>query len=1182
MEVVDETTATSITYALPDGKTFKTEVTTAPVRTKLGNEWVPIDTTLAEQGGRLRPKAIVDGAVVEISAGGSDPFVKMAVDGKSYALRWPTPLPKPTVKGSVATYTDAAGVGADLVVTALPTGFRHDVILRQRPSKPLEMRIGVEDEDLTLSKDKGGRLLLKDASKKLVASAPQPLMWDASAQGRLPFAKHAKVDVDVVAKDGGTELVLKPDHAFLAHQATIYPVLVNPATATLPLSTDIELVSSHNASNPANGTYGFIMAGTQDNLQHRVHLKFDTSSLTGATVTDAKLSMNNIDSPACGPTVGTGIQVARLTSSWDPTNLYWANKPTLTTEDASTNTKGVTPSCSTWPDTMDWNVTGIAQDWASGATNHGLVLKTPAESTVKNYRTYTAAENTESFGVPPKLVITTSGPASSPTVTGLSITPAQTVNGATVTSSLTPQLAATVADAIGGNLAGEFEVEHDPSSTGQGVGRIWSHISPSVASGEQSVVSVPAEKLSDGWNIRWRARAVNAIAATTSAWSVWQNVTVHLPAPQPNPTVGTLQVAPAHQVDGSTIVSSLTPNLLAQVSDGTAATLRAEFELEHDPAAAGQGTGQIWAGAADNVASGSQAIVTVPDNLLADGWKVRWRARATAGDRASAWSDWQLFAVDVTDPGEEPLAQTTGPVLRTDQSFTVASWLRWSDKEGNFSVAEQRGTHQAPFRLGNTPDHGLVFTMPSADAADPTIQGIQSGVEPPVGEWFHLAGTYDAATKTATLYLNGSQIGTNQLAQQTWHAETPMRIGSSMAGSVDDMKLFQRALSSTDIADLHSRTTSAVSSGSESLNELSPAAPATADAATAGKFNYEHMNTADCMNTQGDYNYFQARIQEKPYASCRSAYYYLTDYEEEDSTSKRMVKSQTRSNAFMLLAKHFGAGAFRDDDNLRFRATWVMHSYLGDTVGENIVYPAGDLKPQDIKIWMRIDEIAVEDAQGRVKISPAQMKGLNMGAGVNLKAQDPGSTCVVRKGDRQIKDVSAWYTSPEFEMTIRVDTTNPLDAPYCTILPMVAVYDKPAEESYYYLWSQYVKDENGLERFVRRKGDTVNQQWETYAPWFRCDKMAMGFGDYRHVGGCINPQAGRIFTMSKTADSNFIQAIEHIQDAMDPKVNKTTFPPLRPGHYWSQPSYPPPGEFSARNKSRTFPEIGMILRPSRW
>ncbi|MFC0863220.1 hypothetical protein ACFHYQ_13035, partial [Sphaerimonospora cavernae] len=70
VEVAEATDETSITYAQPDGKTFTTQVSAGPVRTRRGGAWVPIDTTLVEQDGTLKPKAIADGAAVEVSTGG--------------------------------------------------------------------------------------------------------------------------------------------------------------------------------------------------------------------------------------------------------------------------------------------------------------------------------------------------------------------------------------------------------------------------------------------------------------------------------------------------------------------------------------------------------------------------------------------------------------------------------------------------------------------------------------------------------------------------------------------------------------------------------------------------------------------------------------------------------------------------------------------------------------------------------------------------------------------------------------------------------------------------------------------------------------------------------------------------------------------------------------------------------
>ncbi|MFC7582370.1 DNRLRE domain-containing protein [Nonomuraea antimicrobica] len=495
---------------------------------------MPIDTTLFEHGGVLRPKAIASNASVEISTGGAGTFVRMTAHGQSYALRWPTPLPKPMVKGGVVTYTDAAGAGADLVVTVLPTGFRHDVVLRQRPSKPLELRIGVESDGLTLSEGKGGRLLLKGKDKKLVASAPQPIMWDGSAKGRLPLARHAVIDTEVVSNTGRTELVLKPDHAFLSDSKTVYPVRVDPTT-TLPSNNDLSVLSTDTADSPAYPTSNALPVGVQTGQKMRALLRFDTTSLVGKTVTDARLSMSIISAQTCGASVGQGVQAARVTGAWDENNLYWANKPAFTTEDAQINKTSI--DCASTQTPTEWNITGISQDWAAGAANHGLVLKAPTENTTIEWRMYASSDDTE-WNAPPKLVVTTSAPASSPTIANFTITPAQDVAGTTVTSSLTPQLAATVADTAGGNLTSEFEVDHDPAATGQGTGQIWAGASSAVASGSQAAVGVPAGKLADGWKVRWRARAVNAAAATASAWSSWQTATVDVP----NPTVGAFQV----------------------------------------------------------------------------------------------------------------------------------------------------------------------------------------------------------------------------------------------------------------------------------------------------------------------------------------------------------------------------------------------------------------------------------------------------------------------------------------------------------------------------------------------------------------------------------------------------------------------------------------------------------------
>ncbi|MEV4583359.1 DNRLRE domain-containing protein [Nonomuraea jabiensis] len=1123
VEVTSQTTESSITYAQPDGRMLRTEITAGPVRTRQGGAWVPVDATLVEQAGKLKPKAIVEGVVVEVSTGGVDPFVKMSADGKSYALRWPTPLPKPTVKGSVATYTDAAGVGADLVVTALPAGFRHEVVLRQRPSKPLELRIGVDDEDLTLTEGKGGRLLLKGKDKKLVATAARPVMRDGSAKGRLPLAKRGEAGTDVVTKDGRTHLVLKPDQAFLMDAATTYPVRV-AAAVTLPLSSDVEVTTNDTVDSPASPDLGYLTAGTMTGgFKTRVHLKFDTTNLQGSTVTDATLSMNTIDAHNCAPALANGIQVARLTSAWNPNNLYWANKPALTTEDASTNFKGVNQDCATWPDTMDWNVTGIAQDWAAGVADHGLVLKSPGEANVNNYRVYTSTENTDEFGSPPKLTITTSGPASAPAVSAPVITPAKIVDGTTVTTSLTPQLAATVADPAPGSLTGEFEVEHDPAAPTQGSGQIWAGTSQAVASGGQTTVTVPTGKLTDGWRVRWRARAHNTAASTTSAWSAWQLATVDLPAPISEPAVTALHATPSTEANGKIVTNVLTPTLSAQVSDPAGGTLRAEFEVEHDPAATGQGTGQILAEGLEGVPAGGQADMVVPTGKLSDGWVVRWRARAVSTASASSWSDWQQLTIDLAKPGEEPLARTAGPVLRTDQSFTVAAWLRWDDKDGDFSVVEQRGTHQAPFRLGNTSENGLVFTLTSADSADATSKGVLSGVEPPVGEWFHLAGTYDAISKTVSLYLNGTLLRSEALDNASWHAEAPMSLGTAMIGELDDVQVFQQVLSPSELAGVHAthdaelpvlpKSADTRQSSREATLRTTSGAVTSAQSSTA--FPYERIKTKECADLrEKKFPKPEGKMpDDNAVNSSWSVYTYCTSshhswYVEGDKGSAGGVQLSTSLviNAYAGGWKQNGAKA-RDDGIGVSRHPRDIAIYLRvDNVDYNNTWTQGHTGDEFIEV--RIEAVSSTKDQGKCELTDSKWK-TSSGAPSNRISQ------MARTWKDNEEDQKEWWWT--YRTSANPDDDNQDAISHCAFRPYIIIHDDDAGGTPN---SRSALDWAGLEAGTVPVWDrptnihaTDPQALKDNAPSVRCDTSE----SYQsHYGGCIFHRVSRIYRMSRT------------------------------------------------------------------
>ncbi|WP_139576735.1 LamG-like jellyroll fold domain-containing protein [Microbispora catharanthi] len=611
-----------------------------------------------------------------------------------------------------------------------------------------------------------------------------------------------------------------------------------------------------------------------------------------------------------------------------------------------------------------------------------------------------------------------------PAGTGLGVVPGtKTADDFWVLASSTPWLYTKVTTE--GGLASYLgaEVEHDPSVPDQGSGLIWSGTgTKSYASGSNAWVQVPADKLSDGWLVRWRVRGVTT-TGVTGPWSEWQSARVSVN----RPAVAAVGITPGTAGVWSWTAQSLTPWLFAKVTDAQGRSSYLGVEVEHDPEAADQGSGQIWAGTGTAAyPSGSNAWTVIPAGKLTDGWRIRWRVRGvTMSGVNGPWSEWQratvaglpfqtfspadnsqvstlrptlsahaqspveakvtywfqicsgtkdhwtwcessydwskngtftvpkdklqwgktywwyakaaTSTVTVTSPwmsftttpeqgtvnsllvtgteGREfnyvngdytrsvtdlsvatpgpPLAVTRsynsldprsdgafgsgwstrwdmriqdegqaisypsmvghwrlgdllgsvfaadasgrrfnaalsagtspvqgkiggaiatsggavatapGPVLRTDDSYTVASWLRLDDRSGSYQVARQNGDNGAPYYLGVDQATGqLKFATYASDTAGSTSTSVLSGVNAPVGQWFHVAGVYDKAAGSISLYLNGDLMKTATGVPAGWNATGTTVLGSDVKGAIDDLRMFQKALSSAEIQGL--------------------------------------------------------------------------------------------------------------------------------------------------------------------------------------------------------------------------------------------------------------------------------------------------------------------------------------------------------------------------------------------
>ncbi|WP_214107069.1 LamG-like jellyroll fold domain-containing protein [Acrocarpospora catenulata] len=438
VEVAAVGTESSWTWAYPDGKlTTQTFPGQARVKQADGSfRWV--DTTLVADGDRVRPKVAV--AEVELGGGGSPFLASLERDGQLFALDWQDQLPQPRLDGNKAIYPDAAGPGADVVVTALAGGFRHDVILRRRPSGPVEYRFPVTTKGLDLVTVEGGGLKLTDRKGKTVASAATPYVQEATTTDpKTGIAHRGRIDLKLArGKGGAQELVVRPDPAFLADENTTYPVTVDPVVS-LTATTDAWVEHVNNTANSTGevfhvgtGTYwaqerrcqGTVCTYTNKIFPQfvRGYVKFqDSGEYLGKYIDSANIRLVGYYT---GPCTDAVITASPITSAWSTTGLSWTNRPPTTGTGAVTTQ----PSCNSGIITNTIDVTAMAKAWAAGTPNHGVELKsnedprsTWPDDPNPRVTQYWSFDSVESGKSPAMLSVTYLLPPEIPTVTGESI-----------------------------------------------------------------------------------------------------------------------------------------------------------------------------------------------------------------------------------------------------------------------------------------------------------------------------------------------------------------------------------------------------------------------------------------------------------------------------------------------------------------------------------------------------------------------------------------------------------------------------------------------------------------------------------------------------------------------------------------------------------------------------------------
>lgn len=191
-------------------------------------------------------------------------------------------------------------------------------------------------------------------------------------------------------------------------------------------------------------------------------------------------------------------------------------------------------------------------------------------------------------------------------------------------------------------------------------------------------------------------------------------------------------------------------------------------------------------------------------------WRLEGRGTDTSGNAHDlgfegttqfndGWSCDPDSALELAGAGA---AATTGPVLATDESFTVSAWVRIDRLDVDQTFVAAAGEHTTAFRLRYSESmQQFGFVMMDQDKSEPSWRTVYAGPTPEVDTWYHLVGVYNLDKGEMRFYISGELVGTRTGVTGPWHAEGPLLLGATgtadgtrsqhLYGAIDEVVIWQ-------------------------------------------------------------------------------------------------------------------------------------------------------------------------------------------------------------------------------------------------------------------------------------------------------------------------------------------------------------------------------------------------------
>ncbi|MFI0719142.1 LamG-like jellyroll fold domain-containing protein [Streptomyces sp. NPDC021224] len=833
---------------------------------------------------------------------------------------------------------------------------------------------------------------------------------DDPAQGPTDTSKVAPIGVAVDRDD--TQLTLTPDPALLSGAAVSFPLYIDPQTYT-PKAGDWTMVSKYWASSPQHRFNGDGDSGVGDCAWNycapydvkRLFYSFPTSKFAGKTIVSATFVGHEVWSASCDASKIELWRTKGFTSgtTWNSSSDNW-----LDLLDTKNEAHGFSSSCKS--SDVEFNATaGMKYAASHNYTTTTFGLRATSEGDKYSWKRFTDdAYLRVHYNMPPRQI----------PMSHLSMSPGSSCHGPSspVRIRTLPTISASdVTDPDGDQVSVQFAVAWD-AKDGKGLSTKWTsaRIGPKKSGSSfstQLTAALSGKTIPKGQTIAWQARAVDYDQGTYYSYSPWSSTgsatncywvyDTSVPA-GPVITSGDYPAVvdsdpddPSYDGvgrDGSFTFDSVSTDVVkycygvdAEPVCDSGHTLTtsggAAKTVKFRPTRAG--TNFVYAQSFDSAGNGSepekyQFRVKEGQPARAE-WKLddpagATQAAGTAGDRTLDMVGSPTLGVEgrtgtaVGFDGTGSYLASDIPTVHTDKSMTVSAWVRLDRMPTAAAVVAAQPGNQAPgFELYYSKGYDRwVFNQYSDDTATAVPVRAMSATAGGVvaGQWYHLAGSYSTSTHLLSLYVNGTLAGTTSYTT-AWDARRGLQIGagrysggpgSYFPGTIDDVRIYDKALVAADVARL--AQDAPIGTGREARAVFPLDEPATQDDGTATTQLHGRADTEPAV-FHGGVTAGGAGAQDGALTfDGTSGYASTTSSHIENRNSYSVVawaKLSSKPSQAAIVATQ--AGVHRPGFELYYSATygWSFDAYTADSDTASIVRAAqGDTTRSPAGVWTQL------------------------------------------------------------------------------------------------------------------------------------------------------------------------------------------------------------------------------------